>query len=473
MPRIINPNATPNHKNIFESLDLINELQEDHYVTINKSNSRLDKVLAYLKKVDRGFKLNIEDEHAHRYDLGDVAEVKLTSNSFEFNVEKVFINNISDSNVSGSVSNFSIGQFKKTENNFYRLFVPLRQRTDFHFYIALFGYQTKKHRSSDCIRINYSNLDLDLYLYSDKATNSTYVIFDVSQKLSFEKFIDYCFSTIVSFGYVTGSMPQDEGYFITYDDAGRQKPKDVYYSDLRPSIKSMYSPIYANAFGLMRDRSEFKATDKVNKTLRPLRREEFSKLCQWAHDSLEFSSVLLLIIEATAASLVIMPAGMSVALEGLTNLIIETNKETISPIQDKKISKKVRAELNKVIDDNSKSLQPEGIKILKTRIENINQLTNKAKLTKPFELLKFKLSQEDLRAIEHRNDFLHGRLTLGITNDNKNASTEIYYIALRLYTLLAVLILKSVGYDNKVVNYPMTQMEVYEKKFKEPFFRQV
>lgn len=473
MSKILVPGVVPNYKHIFESLDILNGLNKNHYVSIRKPGSQFDRAVASLKKQDKGFVLSFEDQRAYHVDLGDVNDVKIITSEHLLRADKIFINHISDSTISGKLSSFYTDGFDRKAKNFFRLIVPLKKKIDFHFYISHIGYRTKKHTSASCLRIQHTDLSIDLYLYSDKENNSEYLMVDASEKIDLDQFQDYCFSTLVSYGYITGEMPQDEGYFFTYDKVDLQHPRHIHYSELRPTIKSMYAPLYADAFGYLHSKSDRTSIEEIHRTLRVLNAKEFSKLCQWAHQSLEFSSILLLIIEACSSSLLVMPSGLSVALEGLTDLLVKQNAEKVAPISSKPIAKKVREELLKVLSSNSSKISSEGLAILKRRIENINQLTNQAKLTKPFELFKFALTEEDKSAINHRNDFLHGRLTLAIEGDVKNANNEIYYVALRLYTLLAVLILKSVGYDNKIVNYPVVHNDVYNKELDEPSFRQV
>lgn len=461
----------PNHKNIFESLDILNELHKDHYVVVEKLNSPIDKILAnFTKGADKGFSLKFEDPSHYHFDLGDIEHLNIQTQKYTLHLDKVFINSIAPPTVLGSISCFHTDGFNRLDNYYFRLIIPVKKKVDFHYYISPFLYETKKHRSSECIRVSYEKLDLDLYLYNDKEKETNYLIIDSLTQLSFEQFSEYCFSTLVSYGYVTGKLPQDEGYFFAYDKSDLKQPKHIHYTEFRDSLLSMYSPIYGNAYGYIRER---KLAEKIYPTLRTLSLKEFSKLCQWTHNSIDFSSILLLIIEATTSSLLVMPSGLSVALEGLTDLIVKENEDKVAPIKDKKLAKKIRGELTNVIDDNSVNLDKEGQQILKIKIENINQLTNRGKLSKPFELLKFTLTKEDIKAIDHRNDFLHGRITLAFGDDTNNANKEIYYIALRLYTLLAVLILKSIGYDNKIVNYPKIHETVYKKKLAEPHFRQV
>ncbi len=461
----------PNLKNIFESLEILTELHKDHYVVVEKPSSPIDKILAnFTKDSNKGFSLKFEDQSHHHFDLGDIENLSITTQKHKLFFDKVFINSISPPSVTGSISNFQTSDFNKEKLYYYRLFIPLKKKTDFHFYISHFSYETKKHRSSECLRINYKVLDIDLYLYNDKEKVANYLILDTSTKCSFDQFSEYCFSTLVSFGYVTGKLPQDEGYFFAYEKQDLKEPYHIYYTEFRDSMNSMYSPIYGNAYGYIR---EGEIAEKVYPTLRTLTLKEFSKLCQWTHTSVDFSSILLLIIEASTSSLLVMPSGFSVALEGLTDIIVKENEAKLAPIKDKKLAKEIRTELKNVIEKYSERLQKNRQQILINRIDNINQLTNQSKLTKPFELLNFTLTTEDISAIDHRNDFLHGRINLMLGDDTKNANKEIYYVSLRLYTLLSVLILKSIGYDNKIVNYPKIHESVYNKKLNEEHFRQL
>ncbi|MBS1559352.1 MAG: hypothetical protein JST69_11575 [Bacteroidetes bacterium] len=467
MKSIIKP-TEPNYKNISESLQLLKELNKDHYVIFDQPNSSLEKVIANLSKIPtKGFSLRFEAPSNFKYDLRDIHDLKISTTKFELSVKKGFINLISPPFVTGHIHEFKSQSFRN-EPKYYRLFIPLKKKFDFHFYLSLFSYRTNQLESVRCVRVNHSGLNIDLYLFDEK-DNLHYLIIDASERMTLKQFQDYCFSTLVATGYVTGKMPQDEGYFFGYDQSDLKNPIHFCYTELRDSLESIYSPIYSNPHGYIRDR---KSAELYKGKLRTLTSTEFSKLCEWTHNSIEFSSILLLIIESCTSSLLVMPTGFSVALEGLTDLLMRENKKA-SPIVGKQLAKKLKQELTAIIDAHSSELTTDGLKILKAKIEHINQIPNRSKLTKPFENLGFKLTDEDVKAIEHRNDFLHGRLTLSPSEDVHSTNLEIYYVALRLYTLLAVLILKFVGYDNKILNHPKLQEATSGKKIDEEFYRQL
>ena len=134
--------------------------------------------------------------------------------------------------------------------------------------------------------------------------------------------------------------------------------------------------------------------------LRPLSFEEFSALSNKVYDSLEFSSVLLLILESCVASLVFMPGGFAIALETLSNLVIGKQKLKLAPIKDKAISRKIRKRMLKVLNNNGQTIVEDDILILKRRIDLLNQTTNKSILKVPFDLLNIEINAEDLKVLE-------------------------------------------------------------------------
>ena len=90
------------------------------------------------------------------------------------------------------------------------------------------------------------------------------------------------------------------------------------------------------------------------------------------------------------------------------------------------------------------------MQILEKKINNINQPPNRDKLEKPFHILNIHISEEDSKAINHRNNFLHGRK---ITRGKKPEDfLKVYEISLRLNNLVNKLILKHIGFSGHMIN---------------------
>ena len=85
--------------------------------------------------------------------------------------------------------------------------------------------------------------------------------------------------------------------------------------------------------------------------------------------------------------------------------------------------------------------------MLKKRINSLLQPTNRDKLRLPFEILKIKLSDNDLNQLERRNDLLHGNNLFASKNlPLEDEAKEILYLNFQLNYLVNALILKYIGY---------------------------
>ena len=149
----------------------------------------------------------------------------------------------------------------------------------------------------------------------------------------------------------------------------------------------------------------------------------------------------------------------------------------LAPIKDKSVSRKIRKEFLEVLNLISSTILPDDLATLLKRVDQLNQTTNKARLKAPFDLLMITISDEDLTILETRNDFLHGRVP-DLTNAGAKRSTDrinkdLYYCSMRFYTLLNMIILKWIGYDNRVVNYPKIHEGFTQIRLDEEPFRQV
>ena len=148
----------------------------------------------------------------------------------------------------------------------------------------------------------------------------------------------------------------------------------------------------------------------------------------------------------------------------------EKNQDSLAPIKNKSLSRKIRKELLKTLDNFK--IDAEGKEIIMRKINQINQTTNRDKLLIPFKILKIPITPADEKAIEKRNEFLHGRSPMIKETENETQNVR-YYLFLKLYVLISSIILKYIGYDNLVLNFP----KIYEKdtgiELDEEFYKQI
>ncbi len=323
----------------------------------------------------------------------------------------------------------------------------------FHSEFETVTYQSETHDYGfDCLRINLNGIAYDIIQIKDETKSQGYYIFENLIEETFENYLKACFSIKQAIGFINKLFPGDEEYI--FDDSGK-----LYYSNfIRPTIKGLYKPISTNPYGIIEDK---KVAEEYLKKLTRISLTELSSLISKIHTSSDFSTAILVILEASASkSLLLIPSSFAVIIE-LLSKAIDTNETGIEvPINDRFLKDKILKELHDVIDNNETSLSDESILKLKRRLNEINKpinkqhLTNNEKLTRPFEQLGIRLSLNDITIIEHRNDLLHGNILLKKEDYQTNESINLYmgYVSTKLYTLISKLILKSIGYNGYIYN---------------------
>lgn len=408
-------------------------------------------------------------------------DLVINGNDIKIKIPNLYLTEIANISAKGNIPAFEYGNFDKDTSKYHRLALPLNKKIDLVFSVEniILDYRYKtgniKH-TREATKIILNGKIFNLFVAKEKVTelsNRDYLVLECKTLVTNSEFSEYCFSILISLGFVTGDFINNDGYFLQYENKTMTDVVAIAYRQMRGSIKCHYVPILSNPYGYIQDSKEAGFYDGK---LRTLSLKEFSKLCQNCHENEDIKSVLLLLIEVHTQTLVSGPAILSIALETLANMIYEENEPKLAPIKDKIISRKLRKELLKTLDKFDDEIDSDGKEILKSRINQINQRTNREKLSIPFTILDIPISQTDLDTIEQRNAFLHGKTPILQEMENKSINESdkfTYYLYLKLYVLVSSIIMKYVGYDNMVLNYP----KIYEKDtgiaLDEEYYRQI
>ncbi len=384
----------------------------------------------------------------------------------EFIMERMFINNTFRNGFEAEVGVIKSKGFSEKKKLYHRLIIPVKKKASFFFIIEDRTFETPTLHSRGCVRANFENYYLDIFPYSDKE-KSDFLIIDCQVKIGHDEFGDAAFACLVTLGYLTGKLTQNEGVYFSYSKKEMIVPIAVMFSSFRPSINSIYHPVYSNPYSFKIRRRE---GDRLNKKIKPISEIEFSKLCQQVYSKSDLRAALLLLMEVLKESIFTMATGMAVILETITNLYAKENPDYFVYIKEPKLTSAILKELRLVIESHKVEIGDAAGKVIE-RLNQINQVSNKIKLSKPFELLGFKLNVDDIRVIERRNDLLHGRLSLNYEDDIEKADSELYLIATKLYTLINVLLLKQIGFSGYIINWPVYNKHVHKQKLNEEVFR--
>jgi len=448
---------------LFEpTFGLINELIDSREVLINVPKYNINGHEALLlKKPERGFTIEIENiisDFKESYDieiiigeniyivegmsLGTIsAKFERKDNSEYFSGKFVFTANIHDIKPKSA----------KTEDAFCRFCIAIG-KSQVNYYFDTEGYRDEKllhTMGAFFFQVNGK----DFVLHERKFRDKYYLFIDSLKKINLEEFSDISHSVMISYGFLSADFHQDESFTVKSDTSNFSSVYDLHYLQLRPSLSSheTCNPIYKNPYRYTKDES---IIDSVGKQLTIVDSDFFSKLSTKVHVDKDYAILILLILEANTSSLILRPAGYSVALEKLTNVIVEENKG-LKPIPDKELSERFRKELSTTLVNLKTEIEKVGnedsIIILQKNIDKINNPTNRDKLTKPFEIYSIELNDDDIDAIENRNNFLHGR-NIKI-KEGSDEFIEIWSISMRLNKLINILILKHIGYSGYIINH--------------------
>ena len=387
---------------------------------------------------------------------------------FEFKGYKLYLERIHVGNFflkfsraksSTEVDFFHTRGFKKTNGYYYRLIVPLEKKMDFLFQLTRrtfaddFGIFSA-HGTHAII----SGDVLQVCVFQD-AKKKYHLAIESKVKQPFEAFSNKAHAVINGLGFLTGHLAGNAGWYFAYTRKDLKDPVHFYHNPMRDAIHGFYTPVNTNPSAWVHNREEAKRLYDL-KFLKPVSLEVFANLCQQLFDSVTFSAAILLMLEASVASLVFMPGGYAIVLESLADYMTPEEKEDLKPMKPA-LSKRVRKKLTEVINVECADISEEKRNILLGKIVHINQVTNKSRLRAPFDRMELPLNGKDLALIETRNDFLHGRIPdlteAGEDRPDERKNKDLYYASVRFYTLLCRLILSWVGYDNYVLNHAKIQ----------------
>lgn len=464
------------HKALLEVIEQFKKPKSGKLVSKKEIfNGKSVKFKSHKKEFTIEFQYDISSKNKKDLDVGKYykgIQVRFGKNVYD--LESVFLGNHAPPNMTASVDRIHTVGFSEKKNFYYQLIIPLEKELRFHYNIAETHFVTDLgyvSRTGTTATINGESIQA-CCIHNDK--KEYFLAIDSTVKQTFEEFSEKAHAVKIGMGYLSGHFAGNQGFYFAYSKKDKKQPKYFRCVAMRDSIRSGYSPIYSNSYGYLHNNRSL--AKKYYSLLRPVSLTEFSILCEKIHNSIDFSSTLMLILESCTASLLFRPGGYAIALETISDLVIGNTKLKLAPIKDKTISRRIRKEFLEVLNQNSASIAAPDLDILKKRIDHFNQTTNKARLRAPFDLLKITLLDEDLKILETRNDFLHGRVP-DLTNAGANRSTDrinkdLYYCSIRFYTLLNMIILRWIGYDNRVINYPkihegFTQIHLQEEPYRQ------
>lgn len=465
------------YKHIIQELQLIENLSKTRKVKISLGKKTKQQT-GYLKKLKpKGFILEVSSFDYLRLDAGDNIKLLVSAKNIQLKVEDAFVSNIGASFTQTSRNHTIKIKIHEFENKsslaktqyYFRKIIPIK--TSFDFYNTITD-QSYEHDGQIITRglVHCEIASKPFHVFVVENDKKKYLVMDCMDKLTFEEFSELTWSILVTIGYLTGHLLQDEDYTFYYKNRHHKRHVNFGYSQRRDSIKSFYTPINANPYAWVKDK---KIASKYYGNIKEISSFQLSALCNIVHQEDDIKAIVLLINESISRSLLMMPAGLSVALEGLSEFFWSKNMETIKPIKPPKLASAFIDELTEILEKYKSIEGFTGYDIMQAKISNINSPTNREKLKSPFTVLKISLTPVDEEVIEYRNDFLHGNINLNVRKGKKKYAMDSFEISMRILTLLNMILMKMAGYQGYVINHAKTQENGLKKVISEDYYREI
>ena len=465
------------YKHIIEELQLIENLSKTRKVRIAIGKKNKQKT-GYLKKLKpKGFVLEVSSFDYLHLDTGDNIKPVVSGKNVQFKVTDAFISNKCASFTQTSRNHsikIKIHEFKNKSSRsqttyFFRKVIPIK--TSFHFH-NIISDQSYEH-DGGISTIGLVQLEVcskTFHVFEVENNKKRYLVMDCLDKLTIDYFSEITWSVSVTLGYLTGHLLQDEEFTFYYRTKQHRRLVNYEYSQRRDSIKSFYTPVNANPYSWVKRN---KAADFYYGKITEITPVQLSTLCNLIHKEYDIKAIVLLITESISRSLLMMPAGLSVALEGLSEFFWSKNMETIKPIEDAGLATAFKKELAVILEKYKEMEGFSGYETMISKIANINSPTNREKLKSPFTVLNILLTPVDEEVIEYRNDFLHGNINLNVRKGKKKYTMDSFEISMRLLTLLNMILMKMAGYQGYIINHAKTQEKGLKKIINEEYYREI
>ncbi len=461
-------------KYISADVAFIRTLESTQRLKISVDKRILNKS-GFLKKAKpKGFTIDIAPKLNERLVVGEVIKAFAGNKKIALKITDAYIKSIGASVTKETHSHcmqiqifsFCSKSFSRSKASYFRSIIPLSKKLSFFNLFETDSFYNDEFSSRGLVKLFFNGHEFEIYIIERE--KKKYLCTECTSKLTAEDFMDFNWAIKVALGYLLGHLPQDDEYLFAYSNREMKHTSGFIYQQQRDSIRTIYTPINANPYGWKMKRS---IADKYYGKMPEINSEQLSKLCELVYTEDDIKAILLLITESLSRSLLLMPAGLSVALEGLSSYFYQKDISKIKPIKDKSIGMKFISELKDTLDKYKTKDGFTGYDILLNKILNINSPTNREKLKAPFSYQGINLTEVDEEIIEYRNDFLHGNINLKPQKGKKTYTMDSFEISLRLLTLLNMSIMKMTGYSGYIINHVKMQEKGLNKKIKEDYYR--
>lgn len=343
-----------------------------------------------------------------------------------------------------------------TRKYYFRYFVPIDKRVNFEDYDH-YAFLCQGKQLGSLIKINFPENEIHLFHFEYK--KEFYLVIESTKQCYLKDIEDIAYASLLTLGFFSGTLHLQETYIIASKSIGYNSPVGLYYKSLRQSISGQYSIFTTNPYSVLmpiaqkmkaknaEDRMLKIINDKWKFRINRVKEDVFSKMTNIFYKNEAIARAALISLTASKLGLELQSAVYCIAFETICNSINKTYGLQAPHIIDETEWLRIHPSLLDIL--NKSSLPKEAMSFAKNKINNLNQPTNKDKLILPFSAVGYNLSDEEIKAINDRNLFLHGHLNI---KTGEKEIDKLFYTSLIFHRLCCTLILKMSEFNGHIVN---------------------
>ncbi len=339
---------------------------------------------------------------------------------------------------------------------YFRYFVPIDKRISFEDYDH-YGFLCQGKQAGSLIKIIFPENEIHLYQFEYK--KEFYLAIESTKQCYLTDIESIAYASLLTLGFFSGTLHLQEAYIVASKSSGYNSPTGLYYKSLRESISGQYSIFTTNSYSvLIPIARKMKAKNAENRMMKIIhdkwscriarvKEDVFSKMTNIFYKSEPIARAALISLTASKLGLELQSAVYCVAFETICDFINKSFGLQAPHVINETEWQTILPSLLDVL--NSSSLSKEAMSFARNKINNLNQPTNKDKLTLSFNAVGYSLSNEEIKAINDRNLFLHGHLNV---KSGEKEIDKLFYTSLMFHRLCCTLILKMSGFNGHIVN---------------------
>jgi hypothetical protein len=403
--------------------------------------------------------------------------------------QNVLINKLNTSNdhkykiFSGGISMFFINKnLIDKDDQYLRFIIPTGAEKPFRIEdFQRYLFEEKTNEKTSRIHFVKLNVEGEMHLFNYSHSDLNYLIIDCPTKISVVSFQKKCYSILLALGFIKGHFIHDECFILSFDNEDMSHSVGMIYNSLRTSIQTQQPLFTTNFYSIYQDTDYL--SDDFGRVLKedPLYKRlqgdmlffpdhTFSKLSELCLQSEKIQRSVLIFIDSHLATLETKIPNYYVVLEAVGGYIYEERKRnakekiSVAPIKDQKLANHLIEDIKELIKsfkmENNIIEDDFSLDILFKNVDRLNSPPNADKLKEVFTYVGYELTIAQKKLLIDRNRFLHGSF-LKIVGDEE-LFREGLHSALKLESMIAVLIFKLAGFSGPIINYTALRSDITE-----------